>query len=257
MDCEDAKAQLLRRYAQTIEPDDLRRLSEVPGLSGIFAGSVCESYFQGGPRVMVVGREPRGWDEGMREGQKRNGLKEALAQDDVRSYLETMMQLHERTVRNSPPDSKFFHFYKRVQRDVARSLVPGSVAWGNLICVSHKKGSPVTGLKKTQHLHLKKVFEWSRALLRAQIEVLQPQFIFFTTSPSYDKHLKAFVDIDLAGRKVHVPEELWEFRAHGAHAFRTRHPRILSSSKHRKQAIKLALGAGAPLAIATSVQSNG
>lgn len=141
-----------------------------------------------------------------------------------------------------PPTSKFFHFYKRVQRDVAKSSAPGSVAWGNLLCISHKKGSPVVGLKKAQHVHLKKICEWSRALLRAQIEVLQPQFIFFVTSPSYDRYLKAFIDIDEANRKVHVPKELWQFTAYGAHAFRTRHPRILTSSKHRKGAITLALG---------------
>jgi hypothetical protein len=115
------------------------------------------------------------------------------------------------------------------------------VAWGNLLCISHKKGSAVVGLKKNQDVHIKKICEWSRLLLRAQIEVLQPQFIFFVTSPSYDRYLKAFIDIDETGRKVHFPKELWQFNAHGAHAFRTRHPRILTSSTHRKRAITLAL----------------
>lgn len=244
MDCGKAREELVERYAQVLHAGDLQEVAEVRGLSGVFAGSVCEPYFHGGPRVMVVGREPRGWDEGTRGGTKRSGLREALAPEvSVRGYLATMMQMHEKTLRNPPPGSKFFHFYRRLQQQVANSAEPGSVAWGNLLCISHKKGSPVTGLTKVQDRHLQKIFEWSRALLRAQIEVLQPQFIFFVTSPSYDKHLKAFIDIDETGRQVHVPKELWEFRAHGAHAFRTRHPRILASGKHRKEAIRLALAA--------------
>lgn len=241
MNSENARAQLLERYAQVINQEDLRELAAVRGLSGIFAGSVCESYFNGGPRVMVVGREPRGWDEGMKDGKKRAGLTEASMGSDLKSYLETMMQMHEKTVCSPSPTSKFFHFYKRVQRDIAKSSVPGSVAWGNLLCISHKKGSAVVGLTKAQDIHLRKICEWSRALLRAQIEVLQPQFIFFATSPSYDKYLKAFIDIDETGQNVHVPKELWQFKANGAHAFRTRHPRVLTSSAYRKRAITLAL----------------
>jgi len=241
MNSENARAQLLDRYAQVINQEDLRALAEVSGLSGIFAGSVCETYFNGGPRVMVIGREPRGWDEAMKDGKKRAGLAEASSESDIKSYLGTMMQMHEKTLCSPPPASKFFHFYKRVQRDIAKSCVPGSVAWGNLLCISHKKGSAVVGLKKNQDVHIKKICEWSRLLLRAQIEVLQPQFIFFVTSPSYDRYLKAFIDIDETGRKVHFPKELWQFNAHGAHAFRTRHPRILTSSTHRKRAITLAL----------------
>lgn len=241
MNSENAKAQLLERYAQVIKLEDLRDVSNVHGLSGIFAGSVCDSYFQGERRVMIVGREPRGWDEGTREGKKRSGLMEALAASDLRSYLGTMMQTHEKTVCGPPDSSKFFHFYKRVQRDVAKCSAPGSVAWGNLLCVSHKKGSPVAGLKKSEDAHLNRICEWSKALLRAQIDVLQPEIIFFVTSPSYDRYLKAFINIDEDGRTVHVPKELWQFKAHGAYAFRTRHPRILNSSTHRKRAIRLAV----------------
>ena len=241
MNSDNARAQLLERYAQVINQEDLCELAKVPGLSGIFAGSVCETYFHDGPRVMVVGREPRGWDEGTRDGKKRGGLMEATRGSDLKSYLGTMMQMHEKTVCNPPPTSKFFHFYKKVQRDIAKSSAQGSVAWGNLLCISHKKGSAVVGLTKAQDTHLKKICEWSKALLKAQIEVLQPQFIFFVTSPSYDRYLKAFIDIDKTSGRVHFPKELWQFNAHGAHAFRTRHPRIMKSSEYRKHAISLAL----------------
>ena len=123
MNSENARAQLLERYAQAINQEDLRELAEVRGLSGIFAGSVCDTYFHGGPRVMVVGREPRGWDEGTKDGKKRAGLAEASTGSNFKSYLETMMQMHEKTVCSPPPTSKFFHFYKRVQRDI--DLAPG------------------------------------------------------------------------------------------------------------------------------------
>jgi len=49
MNSENARAQLLERYAQVINQEDFRELAAVRGLSGIFAGSVCESYFNGGP----------------------------------------------------------------------------------------------------------------------------------------------------------------------------------------------------------------
>lgn len=113
-----------------------------------------------------------------------------------------------------PPSSKFFHFYKQVQRDVAKSCVPGSVAWANLLCISYKKQSAAVGLKKAQDVHFKKICEWSRALLRAQIEILDPQIIFFVTSPSYDKYLKSFIDIgiDETGIREFVSKELWQFR---------------------------------------------
>lgn len=226
------------RYLAAVPFQELREVAALePALSGLFVGSVCDAYFESPRRVMLVGQETRGW-KGTKE------LRDATAEPRLESYLKDRMRQHEKHLMTKDAGrSKFMQFYDKLGVNVSGSAAPGVVAWGNLFCVSYNKASTL----KCPEPQLEKIAVWSAALLRAQIEVLEPEVIFFVTGPSYDSHLKRMLTLS-DKQDPRVKRRLWEFKAQGIPSFRTTHPRWGAGNVHRDQAIALALAALAPAA---------
>ncbi len=237
MEASRYRAALMDRYMTGVQFQELREVAALePALSGLFVGSVCDAYFESPRRVMLVGQETRGW-EGAKE------LRDTIAVPDLESYLAERMRQHERHLATKEAGrSKFFQFYDQLRASVSGSAALGAVAWGNLFCVSYNKASTL----KCPERHLEKISAWSSALLRAQIEILKPEVIFFVTGPAYDSHLKRMLTLS-ERREPLVKRRLWEFKAQGIPSFRTTHPRWAAGKTHRDQAITLALKALAPV----------
>ncbi len=226
---------LLDRYAKVVRLDQLRKLADDnERLSGLFVGIATDAYLKSPRKVLLVGKETAGWNR---------GLPHVRNFDTVEAYLQSSMRRHEREFAQPRPGSKFFQFHRR-RTALAGSTDPGSVAWGNLFCCDHAGGSP----KKAKG-QFGRISDLSRQLLRVQIDVLQPDVIFFVTGHGYDRQLKATVTIRCS--KVHRPKKVWEFRVGKAVAFRTSHPQWEKDREHREDAIQIAmdavLGAGAAM----------
>jgi hypothetical protein len=221
--------ELIRRYVQVVGLRHLHDLAEEnPRLSGLFVGAATDAYLASPRKVLLVGKETAGWNRGLGRAREFN---------DVNAYIRSAIARHEQELATPRPSSKFFQFYRQLE-SLSGSKEPASVAWGNLFCMDHAKASP----KKAKR-QMGRIGELSRQLLRVQLEVLQPDVIFFVTGHGYDRHLKSSVVIQHGSSKVHSPKRLWQFRVGNAAAFRTSHPQWEKDRKHRDRAIEFAMDA--------------
>lgn len=216
---------LTQRYLDILRPAEARTLAAgVEGLSGIFLPSVSESYVQSPRKIMIVGKETRGW---------ARGLKFMSSFDSLEQYVAFLVGWHQALLVRQPASSKFFQFYRQanLRMVVGSAELPISIIWANLFCVSWHGKSPT----KVPAPIFDRIKQISRDLLKAQIEILRPDVILFVTGPGYDCYLKEWFEIKES--RVIEKRSLWQFKADGIQAYRTTHPQWEAGSKCRSQAL--------------------
>lgn len=228
----DVRNRLAQRYAQTLNLLQLQSLALSFGdLAGVFLPGVTQAYLNAGVKVMVIGKETRGW--GMLHS-------ETARFSSMAAYVDHAMQKHEKMLGAPPAASKFFQFYRDVCDSVlgASTRASDAAAWSNLFCISYRSASPAR-----LACGFNEIKDMSRALLHAQIEVLQPDVLLFVTGAGYDHYIKEFFTIT-DSRRI-VPRALWSFKANDLQAYRTSHPQWERGRQYREQALRLALAGGA------------
>jgi hypothetical protein len=213
---------ILQRY----ELDSLA--ASVDGLSGIFLPSVSESYLRSPRKVMIVGKETRGW---------AHGLKFMSSFDSAEQYIDFLVQKHQAFLLSQPGNSKFFQFYREAHRSMPNGSTesPTGIIWANLFCLSWHKKSPT----KVPAPFFEKIKQISRDLLTAQIEILKPDAIMYVTGPSYDSYLKELFEIKES--IVLKKRALWQFQVNGIQAYRTNHPQWEAGRDSRALALEYML----------------
>ena len=220
---EDLKA----AYIKILQRTDFKSLFDgFEELSGVFLPCPAESYFESSPRVMIVGQQTKGWRN------KLCNLRNKRVVDDA-GILASMY--HTQTfARRGAKQSAFMQFYRKA----SGRFCPGArdaAIWSNQFCLSYKSGSP-TELPTDA---FKTVATLSYDLLKAQIEILQPDVVIFTTGPDRDKYIKeCFPEYETV--EILEPRRLWHFRVGGIHCFRISHPRWVAGTKYLNKAIELA-----------------
>ncbi|WP_110710531.1 hypothetical protein [Salinicola sp. CR57] len=216
------------RYAQILENHKLDALEPVSAeYTGLFLPSMPVGSDMTLRRVMVVGQETRQWN-----GQLTRWM-EAVAAGQASEYVDRAIRGYIETRCMPPSKFRFLQFLRLSEQRL--SLPAYSVQWGNLMACAYRRGSP----KKRPKAELEQVLALSYDLLAAQIEVLKPQAILFTTGPSYDRFIKQF-SLRFGGCKgsvVHEPRRLWEFRLGDIPCFRTTHPRYAAGNSTREKAL--------------------
>ena len=218
------------RYEEIINLGMMREWQEQnPKLSGVFLPSISQAYLDSSLRLMIVGRETKGWGRGISHASQFNTSKE---------YIEYMIRRHASQFERPAKKSKFFQFYHEASSYLhgKGSGVHAPIIWGNLFCVSHNESSP----QKLDGKLLRDIIYTSQKLLQSQIEILQPQIVLFTTGPDYDRYIKEYFEI----KKSHVIERkrLWRFETPRFIAYRTNHPRCAVGKEYRTNALKLING---------------
>jgi len=237
---------LRQRYAEVVDLPSLHRLAEQRDLSGLFVPAVSDGYLRSRVRIMIVGRETAGW------GKLRTDLAAPRDSASIEDYLAQQMDYHQRKIPKVSGTSKFFQFYRETSRKVAapEDRTAGNVpVWANLFCFDEGETRPDRNRAKSTA----EIVRLSGALLRAQLEVLRPEWIVFTTGSSCDHHLREHFG-DRVESKVHIPKRIWEFKlplpgdggapTHAV-AFRTPHPRHAASRSARAATVDEALRPGA------------
>ena len=224
----EAVEKLKAAYVQALQRADLETLFATPdALSGVFLPCPAETYYASKRRVLVVGQETRGWRN------KSCSLRATSQVNDAE--VAASMQATWEFASHGARRSKFMQFYRQVSAQVS----PGTrdaVVWSNQFCVSFESGSPV----RLPHAIFHVVKELSYDLLRAQLDILQPQVVIFTTGPARDRYLKeCFPHYQTV--KVFEPRRLWHFKIGEIHCLRTSHPRWARGTEHLDRAIQLAL----------------
>jgi hypothetical protein len=227
------RAALAERYADALDAGLTDAMRTDTALSGVFLPDVPSGYLASPMRVMLLGKETQQWFQGIAHVQRF---------PTMRAYAESSMQESRRVAGIAPGKSKFGQFRKRLDEALLRhSGQPVQHLWSNLFCTAHHRGSPVRSAQ------FQDICTLSKALLQAQMEVLQPDVLLFTTgvgTSSYDAHIRALLPVtdSSTGMAHHIPGQLWTFKVQGRPAYRTAHPRFAGGEPGRSTALEKIVG---------------
>lgn len=224
--------QLHQAYADILQGLDLAFLDVqhpaskgVGGLSGLFLPTVSPDYHQARNRIMIVGRETRGWAISMPKD----------APFDLNSYIESATSTHQdffqKQLEKKNSKGRAFHNFTR---SIAKKCGKSGLIYANLFCFSWKKSNP----KNHPDSHtFETIKDYSKRLLNAQIEILKPQIIVFCNGSSSAGARREFFPVDgnapvCSNFRDHgdssglIPNrQLWEFTLHDSiRCFRVQHP---------------------------------
>jgi hypothetical protein len=133
----DLNGQLIEKYAEAVNLERLAALAnKSKSLSGLFLPGVTNAYLTNHRKVMIVGKETRGWG--------KKGLQEVKDFSNEASYIDHLIQRHTKLLQKPPRRSKFFQFYREANSVVRNNnyVATDAVAWANLFCLSYTSGTP-------------------------------------------------------------------------------------------------------------------
>ncbi|OPH39231.1 Uncharacterised protein [Moraxella lacunata] len=128
-------------------------------LCNIFLGSVPENYENAQHKILIVGRETRGWRGGM-----------TVPHYDMDNVIKSMnhgQTFFEKQISIPQKDGRFLGFAKKV----ADRAGADGLLWANMFAVSDNLSTP------DNHQLFDDIKQLSKELLLAQIELLRPDFI--------------------------------------------------------------------------------
>ena len=169
----DVEMLLLKRYQDIFKENQeiIDALLSNSNLSKIHLGFVPDDFKQKKHRILIVGRETRGWRE------KQNDL-EKYDQNSVYQLMSWSKSWVKRNLEKSDLVKKrgrrFFNFFRKVSQENPTA----SILWANIFCVSYKQSNPSKIDTESVFVNIKKI---SESLLKAQIEILQPNIIIFAS----------------------------------------------------------------------------
>ena len=169
----DIEMLLVKRYQNIFKENQeiIDALLSNSNLSKIHLGFVPDDFKQKKHRILIVGRETRGW------GEKRKDL-EKYDQSSVYQLMSLSKSWVIRNLERSDSVNKkgkcFFNFFRKVSQENPNA----SILWANIFCVSYKKSNPSKIDSESVFANIKKI---SESLLKAQIEILQPNIIIFAS----------------------------------------------------------------------------
>lgn len=227
MNDDSASERLAQSYLPVLRGNSLKEaFTAAPQLSGLFLSSLPKDFAYAKYRIMVVGMEPKHWRD--RTCPFKGGS------DATLSAVLDSMKVHRGVLEQPAGPHKFLQFFKHANMQVQASLSGKKVAfiWANLFCASEAARSPVRSTRLTQ------IQTMSGSLLRAQIEVANPDAIIFTTGWRYDKYLRSYFPERQNG-VARSPKRLWTFQLKETLCLRTSHPRHVAHNGWRTEALQL------------------
>jgi hypothetical protein len=221
-----AVEELKSEYNKVLEQSEIEALfSAHSELSGVFLSSPSQNYFTSHPRVFVVGQETRGWRN------KTCCLKNQLSIDEV--GIDASMKESQEFSSSGAKQSTFLQFYRKLSSTIDSDSMDAAL-WSNQFCVSYNSGSPAS-LPPASFDIVKKL---SFNLLRAQIDILKPSVVVFTTGPDRDKYIKeCFPEYETV--EIIEPRRLWHFKVGDINCIRTSHPRWVAGTEYLDRAIQM------------------
>lgn len=220
---------LAQSYLDVLQADSLQDVfGDGCRLSGLFLSSLPSDFGHARYRVMIVGMEPKKW----RDGKCPFRCREAPTLKAVREA----MTVHREFLAERPGPHRFLQFFNQAKRQLESGLNGKEVAlmWANLFCVSEVAGSP------TRSAHFDRIQTVSAKLLQAQIDLVNPDAIIFTTGWRYDRYLRDCFP-ERQDSKALEPKRLWRFRHGKTLCLRTSHPRYAAHNEWRAKALELVL----------------
>jgi hypothetical protein len=223
---------LAARYYEILANSKISNIYQMsPELDGLFLPSVQDDYESSSVRVMLVGKETRGWRQHQCGFRGREPVSEAA--------IAEAMATHRRYLAKPSGRVKLLQFHRRIAERAADNKPEKSlpVVWANLFCASYKKKTPLPA--KAFGL----LSDLSSELLRAQVDLLDPDIIFFATGKKYDPFLNnVFPASERKEEWRGKGNVLRGFQLRRARCFRTSHPQCETHRFWSDAALWLAFG---------------
>lgn len=219
--------ELLTRYTEILaKPEHQNLLNKIQldkKFSNVHFSFVPEQYEQATHKILIIGRETRGWK-----------YKLPFQQYDLQTIEQGMLKSQTHFEEHSQKGTKGRSFFNFVHKVGKKSGVDG-VIWANIFALDYARTHP----KKSNFFNEIKLL--SNELLHATIDVLQPEIILFVTgSAGIRARLEYFPDLKPSGNDTdHIPKHLLErfyFDNQNIICYRAPHPS--ARSKERQQALK-------------------
>lgn len=199
--------------------------SKQEDLSGLFLAGIDDNYEGSQSKIMIVGREPRGWGKQYKDENLLSHYIEVQTKK-AHDYLRDR-----RDLRRGERGSSFHNFI----RDLSKQCNQSSFVWANLHCYSWK------GNRTDKSPLSREIDTLSHELLKVQIDVLRPQYIIFAhgvASHSIELRRSIFpidkcnTQLDPAFKEI-SNKQLWKFeypweRDYKITCFRIQHPSSFS-----------------------------
>ncbi|HYX09413.1 MAG TPA: hypothetical protein VE912_21955 [Bacteroidales bacterium] len=128
---------------------------------------VVPSYFNGKQKILFVGKEFGEWYGNIK--------------DDDKCNVNYLMDIYEQVNLLETNDEPFWNFLKSINERINGSSTEGFM-WTSLSKFNFNESTPPPEV----HIRNNRTFD----LLRDEIEILQPDMVFFLTGYSYDEHLR-------------------------------------------------------------------
>lgn len=209
--------------------------AEFNELSDFFLPGTSEAYLSAPQRIMVVGRETRGWKY----------IKDDAPYVDLDDYIQRGMKKQQHLLAKfiAQKHDKGVSYFNLL-RDIASNHGHEGIAWANLFSCCWKKKSP------SKWKHFSTLLEVSEKLLKIQIEVLKPDIIIFANGVTSRVFQKSFFpnkgEDSVCSRHVNFKDQgfsiaqLWQFDLHERiRCYRIHHPSSSSTDARNARAYLL------------------
>ena len=215
---------------------------EFSKLSGLFLPGVSVAYQQARLRIMVVGRETRGWNV-------VTGQAPYLCLEDYMLRAMAKQQMYLARCLPDPPDkgASFFNLLRSLADDHGSD----GIAWANLFSFAWNGKSPM------RWKNFPVLLEISEQLLKAQINILKPDIVIFANGassarlrqkyfPHKGEHSVCSKLGDYREQGIAI-DQLWQFHLYGTiQCYRIQHPSSISAASRaaRRFLLRQVLGGG-------------
>lgn len=220
---------LFERYMSIAEEHQefLEKSLSYNDLAKLLLGSVPDEYEQAPNKILIVGRETKGWLKSWNDFQyDKNGIKRSM--DKSKDFVRDQLKEKKKDTRGK----SFFNFV----RDVAKKSGDNGVLWAN-IYASDYKGGHINHIKDKDMI--KEIETISKKIIVAQIEVLNPDIIIFATgNQGIAARRRYFPNSELRERTAiegYPSKDLWAFKLpdYDAQCYRIHHPSSFSNEKRQ------------------------
>lgn len=220
---------LFERYMSIAEEHQefLEKSLSYNDLAKLLLGSVPDEYEQAPNKILIVGRETKGWLKSWNDFQyDKNGIKRSM--DKSKDFVRDQLKEKKKDTRGK----SFFNFV----RDIAKKSGDNGVLWAN-IYASDYKGGHINHIKDKDMI--KEIETISKKIIVAQIEVLNPDIIIFATgNQGIAARRRYFPNSELrecTAIEGYPSKDLWAFKLpdYDAQCYRIHHPSSFSNEKRQ------------------------
>ncbi len=223
---ENINKQLESLYKEILNKDNLIKkftTHKLTDYSAPFLLKIDKNYLTADKKILFVGKETNRWWGRLKDFTEHHNAVQILQQRYTAELFggEVPNKHGEITKYKKEQNwnNQFFTEYKKMRKKLLNST-EGALVWSNLLKFDNAKSSTYSRNTKND----KTVIEISKQIFLKELEILQPDYIVFATSYTYDTIIKDYFDDEIKDSLVIEPHSLWKFKYKNIICYRTWHP---------------------------------